>query len=69
MFEEYRFKFFIVVIELQSDFMYVLFEIDRKYSFDNFFLLVEGEIGILKYFREHKSRWSNNKLIIIKDRS
>lgn len=54
MFEEYRFKFFIVVIELQSDFIYVLFEIDSKYIFYDFFLLVEGETGILKYFREHK---------------
>jgi hypothetical protein len=54
MFEEDRFKFLIVMIELQSDLMYVLFEIDREYSFDDFFLFVEGEIGIFKYFREHK---------------
>jgi len=59
MFEEYRFKFLIVVIELQSDFMYVLFEINREYRFDDLFLFVEGEIRIFKYFREHKIQMMN----------
>lgn len=53
MFDKYRFEFLVVVIKLQSDFVDVLFEIDSEYILNNFFLLVEGEIRIFKYFREH----------------